>query len=173
MSADRSRDNEESSRLEESKEGLDVSRRTFLRLGALAGAGASVPGLWSPAAAAANGITTDQQQAQTIYASTSQPDVEAARRRPADDIEEVTIAELQAAMTGGGLTSLQLVNLYLERIAALDQAGPNVNSVIEVNPQARDDRPGARPGAQGERAARGRCTASRSCSRTTSTPATG
>ena len=129
MSADRSRDKEESSRLEESpkermerNEGLDVSRRTFLRLGALAGAGASVPALWNPAPAAAE------------TAGGAAP----ARRRPGDNIEEVTIAEMQAAMTGGGLTSLELVNLYLERIATLDQSGPNVNSVIEVNPQARE-----------------------------------
>src|SRR5436305_4003879 len=36
-------------------------------------------------------------------------------------------------MAGGRLTSVQLTQFYLDRIAALDQAGPNVNSVIELN----------------------------------------
>src|SRR5947199_3517279 len=46
---------------------------------------------------------------------------------------EFTIAQLQAEMAGGRLTSVQLTQCYLDRIAALDQAGPNVNSVIELN----------------------------------------
>ena len=52
-------------------------------------------------------------------------------------LEEATIAELQAAMTRGGLTSLALVNMYLERIASIDEDGPCLNSVLEVNPDAR------------------------------------
>ncbi|MFL6263307.1 MAG: amidase [Thermoanaerobaculia bacterium] len=55
----------------------------------------------------------------------------------ATQIEEATIAELQAAMTRGGLTSLALVNMYLERIATVDESGPTVNSILEVNPDAR------------------------------------
>src|SRR5207248_10312035 len=46
---------------------------------------------------------------------------------------EFTVARLQAEMAGGRLTSVQLTQFYLDRIAALDQAGPNVNSVIELN----------------------------------------
>jgi amidase len=53
------------------------------------------------------------------------------------ELEEATIAELQAAMGRGGLTSLILVDLYLERIAALDRSGPNVRSILEINPEAR------------------------------------
>src|SRR6266702_4001911 len=49
---------------------------------------------------------------------------------------EFTVAQLQAEMAGGRLTSVQLTQFYLDRIAALDQAGPNVNSVIELNPDA-------------------------------------
>src|SRR5438445_403508 len=49
---------------------------------------------------------------------------------------EFTVAELQAEMAGGRLTSVQLTKFYLDRIAALDQSGPNVNSVIELNPDA-------------------------------------
>src|SRR5438105_4395930 len=49
---------------------------------------------------------------------------------------EFTVAQLQAEMAGGRLTAVQLTQFYLDRIAALDQAGPNVNSVIELNPDA-------------------------------------
>src|SRR5712672_1434485 len=49
---------------------------------------------------------------------------------------EATIAQLQAAMASGSLTSEQLTNEYISRIIALDQNGPGVNSVIELNPDA-------------------------------------
>src|SRR5438094_9340167 len=49
---------------------------------------------------------------------------------------EATIAQLQAEMAAGKLTSVQLTREYIARIQALDQSGPNVNSVIELNPDA-------------------------------------
>jgi Asp-tRNA(Asn)/Glu-tRNA(Gln) amidotransferase A subunit family amidase len=52
---------------------------------------------------------------------------------------EKTIRELQDAMTGGQLTSAQLVQFYLDRIAAYDQAGPRVNAVLAINPNAAAD----------------------------------
>ncbi|HSS47764.1 MAG TPA: amidase [Thermoanaerobaculia bacterium] len=52
-------------------------------------------------------------------------------------VVEASIADLQAAMTKGRVTSLDLVNQYLDRIATLDQSGPRVNSVLELNPDAR------------------------------------
>jgi len=51
-------------------------------------------------------------------------------------LEEVSIAELQAEMSAGKLTARQLVEMYLERIRELDQDGPAINSVVEVNPEA-------------------------------------
>jgi amidase len=48
--------------------------------------------------------------------------------------EEATIAELQAAMESGALSSLALTRAYLERMAAIDLAGPQLNSIIETNP---------------------------------------
>jgi amidase len=102
----------------------EVSRRTFLRLGAVAGAGAPLAGLLGGTAAAAAG--SDGLEAET----------EALSKR-ALEIQEATIAELQAAMGRGGVTSLDLVNRYLERIDKLDQSGPKVNSVLELNPDAR------------------------------------
>src|SRR5256885_16390466 len=90
----------------------DLSRRNFLQLGALAGTAASLTGLGP--------VTLAQAQPAA-----------------ADDLTEATIAELQAAMAAGQVTSISLVNVYLQRIATLDQSGPRVNSIIEVNPDAR------------------------------------
>jgi amidase len=53
-----------------------------------------------------------------------------------DQHNEATIAQLQAEMAAGKLSSEQLTRQYIARIQALDQSGPNVNSVIELNPDA-------------------------------------
>src|SRR2546427_8807689 len=52
------------------------------------------------------------------------------------EFNEKTVAQLQAEMAAGTLTSVQLTQFYIDRILALDQDGPNVNSVIELNPDA-------------------------------------
>jgi amidase len=49
---------------------------------------------------------------------------------------EATVAQLEADMAAGKLTSEQLTREYIARIAALDQSGPGVNAVIELNPDA-------------------------------------
>jgi amidase len=51
-------------------------------------------------------------------------------------MKERTISELQQQMVSGVLTARALVEMYLERIETLDQDGPGVNAVIEVNPDA-------------------------------------
>jgi amidase len=51
-------------------------------------------------------------------------------------VEEAAIAELQRLMASGQLTARQLVQLYLERIAALDRNGPTLRSIVEINPKA-------------------------------------
>jgi amidase len=51
-------------------------------------------------------------------------------------MEEWTISQIQALMQSGELTSRELTRLYLERIELIDRAGPCLNSVIEVNPEA-------------------------------------
>jgi amidase len=52
------------------------------------------------------------------------------------DHSEWTVAQLQAAMAAGKLNSEQLTREYIARIIALDQSGPGVNAVIELNPDA-------------------------------------
>jgi amidase len=49
---------------------------------------------------------------------------------------EATVAELQAAMRSGDLTSEELTRAYIKRILELDQKGPGVNAVVELNPDA-------------------------------------
>ncbi|NWG07236.1 MAG: amidase [Chloroflexi bacterium] len=51
-------------------------------------------------------------------------------------LPEWTIAELQEKMESGELTARQIVELYLQRIAAVDKSGPYINSIIELNPDA-------------------------------------
>lgn len=48
----------------------------------------------------------------------------------------MTIAQLQRAMETGEFTARKITEHYLERIASLDQNGPRVNAVIEINPDA-------------------------------------
>src|ERR1700752_4469666 len=52
------------------------------------------------------------------------------------DVEEVTIADLQAAFGAGGLTAASLVAIYTQRIQAIDRNGPTLRSVQELNPDA-------------------------------------
>src|SRR5258708_7775962 len=49
---------------------------------------------------------------------------------------EATVAQLQSEMASRMLTSEELTKEYIARILALDQNGPGVNSVIELNPDA-------------------------------------
>jgi amidase len=51
-------------------------------------------------------------------------------------LEEATIPELQAAIKSGKITSRKLIQFYMHRIAKIDKAGPRLNSISEVNPDA-------------------------------------
>jgi amidase len=92
-----------------------VSRRNFLRYTTATGAVAAAAGTAAPAVAAPasgdHGV-------------------------PPFRFEEATIAELQAAMAAGKLTSRRLTQAYLRRIRQVDLSGIKLNSVIEVNPDA-------------------------------------
>lgn len=52
------------------------------------------------------------------------------------DLEEATIADLQMKIASGKETVVSITEKYLERIAQIDQSGPMLKSVIEVNPDA-------------------------------------
>jgi amidase len=53
-------------------------------------------------------------------------------------LEELTIADLQQRMASGVTTSRGLVEQYLARIDTLDRRGPELRSMIELNPEALD-----------------------------------
>ena len=94
-----------------------MNRRSFLQLSAAAGAGASLD--------ATIGIRDAMAQtaAQTAADAPS-------------EFSEATIAQLQAAMAARRLSAVELTRFYLNRIQAIDERGPGLNSVIELNPDA-------------------------------------
>jgi amidase len=52
------------------------------------------------------------------------------------DLSTATVADINAAFDAGTLTSEKLTQLYLARIEAYDKAGPKINAVITLNPDA-------------------------------------
>src|SRR5690242_17187095 len=52
------------------------------------------------------------------------------------DLDELTVAQLQTAMQSGQHTARSIAELYLHRIAEVDKAGPTLNALIELNPDA-------------------------------------
>jgi amidase len=91
-----------------------LNRRRFLRAGMLGGA-----------AAAAAPLLGQQP-----------PGPDGMQPVPSFEFEEVSLAALSKEIASGKLTARFLAESYLERIKALDQHGPEVNSVIEINPDA-------------------------------------
>jgi amidase len=51
------------------------------------------------------------------------------------NLEEATIMDMQRAMAAGGLTSVQLVVMYLNRIQIYDRDTVKLNAVAQVNPR--------------------------------------
>jgi amidase len=68
-----------------------------------------------------------------VVTAPSTPASTAADRFP---YAETNIATLQRQMQTGLLTSRALTQAYLDRIAAIDHAGPTLNAVIEINANA-------------------------------------
>ena len=52
------------------------------------------------------------------------------------ELDEATISDLSEKLASGKYTSEQLVNLYLNRIEAIDRNGHQLSAIIEVNPEA-------------------------------------
>jgi amidase len=101
-----------------------VSRREFLKYGAVAAA---------VAASSTTLLGTIPEIRQELVTPTRLP-----QTGPASSIEEITIAQIQAMFAAGTLTAASLVNMYLSRISALDQSslGPRLNSILQTNPDA-------------------------------------
>jgi amidase len=56
--------------------------------------------------------------------------------RPFKEIEEMTIAGWQERIKNGETSIVKITSQYLERIRLIDKTGPELNSVIYVNPNA-------------------------------------
>jgi amidase len=98
-----------------------ISRRSFLQAGALAGGSAAIGG-WSTA------------NAQGASADANDSDI--ARFDHDHDVAGSSIAQLQELLSSGRLSSRELVEIYLRRIAAIDK-GLDLRSIIQTNPDAR------------------------------------
>jgi amidase len=97
------------------------SRRNFLRAGITATvATAAYPALGAPRA----GDPT----------SAASPAVIAFKND--SELDEITIDGLQKAFQSGQYSSHAVTEKYLARIAEIDKAGPTINAVIELNPDA-------------------------------------
>src|SRR5205807_10149544 len=94
---------------------MDIDRREFLRLGATATAATAAAGIAPPLLRAVPEI---------------RPEV------PGMEIEEATIAQLQAAMAAGRWSTVRLTRTYELRLEALDRNGASRNSSLQVNPDA-------------------------------------
>ena len=68
----------------------------------------------------------------SLEASTPSP-------RGSDLVEERSISDLQADLSAGRTTSEALVAAYLARISAMDRAGPTLQAVISLSPNAAAD----------------------------------
>jgi amidase len=62
-----------------------------------------------------------------------------AQRPVADVVYEASVTDLQTALAAKRVTSVQLVDAYLARIAAYDAKGPALNAILRLNPHARAD----------------------------------
>ena len=49
---------------------------------------------------------------------------------------ETTIQDLQKGYESGSWTIMEVVTAYSQRIATIDKSGPNLSSVIVINPDA-------------------------------------
>ena len=52
------------------------------------------------------------------------------------ELNEISAKDLQEKLRNGHYTSVQIVQLYLKRIEEIDRNGPQLNSIIELNPDA-------------------------------------
>ena len=52
------------------------------------------------------------------------------------ELDELTVADLQAGMSSGKYTAHSITKKYLDRIDDIDKRGPAINSIIELNPDA-------------------------------------
>lgn len=96
-----------------------MDRRNFLQASAIAGAGIL-------ATSALSSCNTDEHKNH----------IDGNKRFPEFELDEITVVELQEKMTSGEYSARSLVEMYTARIEAMDKNGAELNSVLELNPDA-------------------------------------
>jgi amidase len=94
-----------------------MNRRSFVRRSVAGAAGAAVASV-------------------SVRARAESRDARAFTPPAAFELDELTIADLQSAMSSGKYTAQSIARKYLDRIDDIDKHGPAVNAVIELNPDA-------------------------------------
>jgi len=104
----------------DARAGAHIDRRDFVKLGGLSAAAAATMGssACSPPSSSVGGEADAWWVGQSF------------------ELEEVTFTELSDAMASGDRSAVEITQLYLNRIAALDRDGPRLRSIIETNPDA-------------------------------------
>lgn len=97
------------------------SRRRFLQ--------SSITATLATAAGPAHGAARVVDSAPTTASSAASFDIHF-------ELDEITIDDLQKAFQLGHISSRSVTEKYLARIAKIDKAGPMLNSIIELNPDA-------------------------------------
>jgi amidase len=89
-----------------------------------------------PAAPPGDAAPADGTSANTLPNAPTTEDAAMPSKSAAVCVANADIAELQRALAAGETTSAALVRAYVARIEAYDRAGPMLNSVRELNPDA-------------------------------------
>ena len=95
-----------------------MDRRAFLRTTAAGGAGLTANFACTPSASESPSATGAQGEI------------------PPFEFDEITAADLQRMMESGEHTARSIAQAYIERIEAMDRQGPELRSMIEINPDA-------------------------------------
>jgi len=96
-----------------------MNRRTFVRSSVISGVG--VAGI---------SVTATAREASGVNGPL------AASPPPAFELDELSVGELQSGMAAGKFTAHSLARKYFDRIDDVDKHGPEINAVIERNPEA-------------------------------------
>ena len=99
-----------------------MNRRKFIWTGALIGIGL-------PAVVSSSCQTASSKKEKSIITTSESSFTEF-------ELNEITIDELQQKMEKETYTSRSITEMYLKRIDKIDKHGPNLNAVIEINPDA-------------------------------------
>ena len=97
-----------------------MDRRTFIGTTAAGGAGLAMTSACAPSASDSPVDSSGQ----------------AAGEIPPFEFDEVTVDDLQRMMESGEHTARSITQAYIERIEAMDRQGPELRSMIEINPDA-------------------------------------